>query len=216
MNNRRLPLSLFSFILIVVLACGTGYAGEDQIQPVQTPAEGQESVAEGGKVSPEALRRWQQLSPEQKQKLRGRLEQWKSLDPERKAEIKQRFQQYKQLSPGSKEKVRRNWKKIKNLPPERRREIVEKYKEWKQLPPDEKRQIRERFHRLKELSPEQKQQLRERREKWQGLAPERKQELREEFRQRANDRRGGRSFEDRPAQPRRFIERDRPRPATGR
>ena len=228
MNNRRSRLSIFSFVLMAALACGTGYAGEDQTRPAQTPTEGQESVAESGpvgKVSPEALRRWQQLSPEQKQKLKGRLEQWKNLDPERKAEIKQRFQQYKQLSPESKEKVRRNWKKIKNLPPERRREMAAKYKQWKQLPPDEKRQIRERFHRLKELSPEQRQQLRERREKWQGLAPERKQELREEFKQRVNDRQGGRSLKDRPGEARRAakgeprlrraFEGDRPRPAAG-
>ncbi|MBI3617146.1 MAG: DUF3106 domain-containing protein [Candidatus Omnitrophica bacterium] len=225
MNNKRPRLSVFSFVLIATLACGIGYAGEDEMQsagedqtrPAQTPTEGQESVAGRGKVSPEALRRWQQLSPEQKQKLRGRLEQWKNLDPERKAEIKQRFQQYQQLSPELKEKVRRNWKKIKNLPPERRREMAAKYKQWKQLPPDEKRQIRERFHRLKELSPEQRQQLKERREKWQGFAPERKQELREKFRQRVNDRRGGggRSLEDRPAEARRPFEGDRPRPAAG-
>lgn len=217
MNDRRPRLSIFSFVLVATLACGTGYAGEDQTQPAQAPAEGQESAAGSGDVSPEALRRWQQLSPEQKQKLRGRLEQWKNLEPERKAEIKQRFQQYKQLSPELKEKVRRNWKEIQNLPPERRREMAAKYKQWKQLPPDEKRQIRERFHRLKELSPEQRQQLRERREKWQGIAPERKQELREEFRQRVNDRRGGggRSLEDRPAEARRPFEGDRPRPAAG-
>ena len=94
MNNRRSRLSIFSFVLMAALACGTGYAGEDETRPAQTPAEGQESVAKGGKVSPEALRRWQQLSPQQKQKLKGRLEQWKNLDPDRKAEIKQRFQQY--------------------------------------------------------------------------------------------------------------------------
>ena len=164
MDNRRFRLYIFCFILTAALACGTGYAaedemppaGEDQTQPAQTPAEGQESVAKGGKVSPEAMRRWQQLSPEQKKK------------------------------------VRRNWKKIKNLPPERRREIVEKYKKWKQLPPDQKRRIREKFQRLKKLSPEQRQQLRERMGKWRNLPPERKQELREEFKQRVHRKRGSR------------------------
>ena len=52
MNNRRFRSYIFYFILTAALACGTGYAGADQ-----TPAEGQESTAKGGKVSPEALRR---------------------------------------------------------------------------------------------------------------------------------------------------------------
>ena len=220
MNNKRRRLYIFSFVLIAVLACGIAYTAQDQAQTTPMPSQQQkavqEGVGEGGEVSPQARRRWQQLPPEQKQKLRKRLERWRNLDPAQKAEIKQRFQRYQQLPPELKKKVRQNWGRIRNLPPNRRQEIVEKYKRWQQLPPEKKQLIRERYKRFRGLPPEQRQQLRERREKWQNLAPERKQELREEFRQRTNERRGGRFLKEPPVQARRPLEENRPRPAAGR
>ena len=67
----------------------------------ESRAEDPQPVAvERAGIDPEKLHRWNQLTDEQKQRLRERHQQFKNMDPARK------------------EEVRRNWKRFKNLSPE--------------------------------------------------------------------------------------------------
>ncbi len=134
----------------------------------------------------DARRRWESLSPEQKQRLRKRLEQWKNLDPDQKARLENRLERLKNLPPEQRQRVIKNWRRFKNLPPEKQRRIREKYKRWQTLDEEDKRRIRNRYQRYRQMSPEQRQQFQERRRQWQNLSPEQRQQIRERYRQKQN------------------------------
>lgn len=92
-------------------------------------------------MSPEEF---QKLSPEEKARLKKKLEEWKSLPPEKQAEMRQRMDY------------------LKKMPPEARRLYEQRFQQWQRLSPAEQNQIRQQLENWDSLSPEEKERVRQR------------------------------------------------------
>ncbi|MEZ4528198.1 MAG: DUF3106 domain-containing protein [Desulfobacterales bacterium] len=92
-------------------------------------------------MSPEEF---QKLSPEEKARLKKKLEEWKSLPPEKQAEMRQRMNH------------------LKKMPPEARRLYEQRFQQWQRLSPAEQNQIRQQLENWDSLSPEEKERVRQR------------------------------------------------------
>jgi hypothetical protein len=77
-NRRKLVILLAALLAVFILNSGAAIA--------QTPSE-------------EALKAWQQLSEEEKQRLRERYKKWDSLTTEQKATIRRKVAAFKALPP---------------------------------------------------------------------------------------------------------------------
>jgi hypothetical protein len=77
----------------------------------------------------ERKKRWENLSPEQKEKARAAYVKFKSLPPERQVQVRENF---------------RRWQ---SLPPERRSQIRARFSKWRKLSPARRNVIRKRFQR---------------------------------------------------------------------
>src|SRR3990167_3530095 len=98
---------------------------------VMAEESGETVSVQGETIEKKTLEHWQNLSPEEKEKLRGRYKKWQDMDPAKKEEIKSKFQNFKNLSPEQRQKIRKNWSKFQSLPPERKEAIKEKFERWK-------------------------------------------------------------------------------------
>lgn len=92
-------------------------------------------------MSPEEFQR---LSPEEKARLKKKLEEWKSLPPEKQAEMRQRMDN------------------LKKMPPEARTLYQQRFQQWQRLSPAEQTQIRRQLENWDSLSPEEKERVRQR------------------------------------------------------
>jgi len=92
-------------------------------------------------MSPEEFQR---LSPEEKARLKKKLEEWKSLPPEKQAEMRQRMDH------------------LKKMPPEARSLYQQRFQQWQKLSPAEQNRIRRQLENWNSLSPEEREQVRQR------------------------------------------------------
>lgn len=133
----------------------------------------------------EALERWRQMSPQEKQELRNRYQRWKSLAPEEREELRKKFEIWRGMTPDEKKVIRRNFERWRNLPPQQQERLRERWDRWRNLPPERREVLRRRFQKLQQLSPEERRQLREQfRDLRQRLSPEEKRAFRERFREK--------------------------------
>jgi membrane protein involved in colicin uptake len=94
-------------------------------------------------VDTQAVRRWQQLSPEQQQSLR------------------ERYRQYQQLSTDEQQRLRQSLQRFNAMDPQQQQRIQERFKQWQALPAEQREQIRQTYQDFSELTPEQQSQLRQ-------------------------------------------------------
>jgi uncharacterized membrane protein len=150
MNLSRLVIGLLLFsILIIGSLCGTNSTPANansqqdidkmkqlprrfsdlkrrQLKTViDNPQQSQQLVAQSGRDIKSARERWNNLTPEQKDRLRKRYKWWKSLSPEKKAKIRER---YRQMSPEQRRRLREKLKRWQNLSPERKKQLREQYR----------------------------------------------------------------------------------------
>jgi len=92
-------------------------------------------------MSPEEFQR---LSPEEKARLKKKLEEWKSLPPEKQTEMRQRMDH------------------LKKMPPEARSLYQQRFQQWQRLSPAEQDRIRRQLENWNSLSPEEREQVRQR------------------------------------------------------
>jgi|GEM_PF-6466926 len=74
-------------------------------------------------------RRWEKLSPQERESLRRRYEHYKQLPPEKQQLLKRRYEQWKNLSESERKRLRyylRNWDK---LTPSERNTILRYFKQ---------------------------------------------------------------------------------------
>ena len=131
-----------------------------------------------------ARRKWEQLTPEQRERYR----RWKQLSPEQRARLRKRYKRFRRLPPEQRERIRRNWDHFRNLSPAERRRIREQYESWRRLSPEQKQRAREHMRRFRKLSPEKKRRVLELRKKWNSLPAEQREHLRRQYRQRLEQR----------------------------
>ena len=98
---------------------------------------------EGGTYN-QQNQRWQDLSPEEKDKIRQKYQEWQSLPAEEKQIIRQRMNQ------------------LKRMPPQKRNLYQQLFQQWQHISPDERKQLQKDLDNWEGLSPRQKELIRQR------------------------------------------------------
>lgn len=93
---------------------------------------------------------YQRLSPEEKNRLNGKIRKWKSLPPEEQNELRQRMEEWKRLPSQDRKLYEKRFHQMQELSPGERRKVKEKLKEWDRLSPQEKEEIRRKFKNQEE------------------------------------------------------------------
>src|SRR3990167_6612681 len=134
---------LISTIALVLYPHGTGLAEEDT----------------GFK---DKLKRWREMSPEQKGIIKERFRQWKNLPPEERDKLRKNFQKFKTMPPEERQILKERFRRFKNLSPEERQGLLENYEKWRSLDPEKRKELRKGFKRWKDLSPERRREMKDR------------------------------------------------------
>ena len=90
-------------------------------------------------------KKWQDLSPEEKEKLRRKYKEWQSLSPEEKDKMRRRMERLNNMSPGERKVYRQLHKKWRHLPPDERQQLQKELDNWENLSPQQQEAIRHRF-----------------------------------------------------------------------
>jgi uncharacterized protein DUF3106 len=84
---------------------------------------------------------FQRLSPERQQLLRQRLEHFSSLPPEQQQRMLNRMETWEHLTPGQKQQARALFGRMQQLPPDRRRMVVTAIRDLRGMPAAEREQV---------------------------------------------------------------------------
>lgn len=88
---------------------------------------------------------FQNLTPEEKARIRQKQREWESLPPERREMLRRRMEQLKQLPLQDRELFRRRFNQWQELSPQERRGIRNNLDKWDRLSPREQEKIRRKF-----------------------------------------------------------------------
>jgi len=91
--------------------------------------------------------RWQELSPEQRKKMKQRYRQFQQLPPEEQQKLRQRYERFRELSPEKKQRMLERHQRLQQLTPQQREQLHQEWQRIKQLPPEERRQQQQKLRR---------------------------------------------------------------------
>ena len=103
----------------------------------QIPAGRQQALARGSE-------RYLAMTPEQRERARGRFQRWQELPDSTKIRVRNRWQQFQNMSPTERDAVRRGFQQFRRLPVDTRRELLER---WRDASPIQRRQMMENLRR---------------------------------------------------------------------
>ncbi|HHT9154475.1 MAG TPA: DUF3106 domain-containing protein [Candidatus Tripitaka sp. YC43] len=159
---RRAVLILNKADILATLACLLISAGALALYPHSTGLA--EEVA--GPPLPkedtgfkDKLKRWREMSPEQKEIIKERFRQWKDLPPEERGKLRQNFQRFKAMPPEERQILKERFRRFKNLSPEERQGLLENYEKWRSLDPEKRKELREGFKRWKDMPLERRREM---------------------------------------------------------
>lgn len=92
--------------------------------------------------------------------LSKRNKKWEELTPEEKEQMRKKYKEWQSLSPEEKAKIRRHMKRLKNMSPREREAYEQLYEKWRHLPTDERRQLKKELDNWENLSPKQQEAIR--------------------------------------------------------
>ena len=105
------------------------------------------------------LKRWREMSPEQKEIIKERFRKWKNLPPEERDKLRKNFQKFKAMPPEQRQILKERFRRFKNLSPEERQGLLENYEKWRSLDPEKRKELRKEFKRWKDLPPERRREM---------------------------------------------------------
>jgi hypothetical protein len=124
---RKLPVALAGAATLLAL-CAVAIAPNANAARPQNPPSPEGGPERGREPSAEARRRWQELDPAERERLRQRYEEFQKLAPDRRAEIEERLGRLQRLRQEAEERVPPELKaKLEKLSPEERREVLRDY-----------------------------------------------------------------------------------------
>ncbi|MBI1789392.1 MAG: DUF3106 domain-containing protein [Acidobacteria bacterium] len=109
----------------------------------QRPAPRPGAVRPGPARRAAVLERWNEMSPEERQK---RLEK---LPPERRQRIEENLERYRNLPPEEKERLRNRVEIFSHLPPARQEQARRLFRRFNMLPLERQQPLREEFQKLR-------------------------------------------------------------------
>jgi hypothetical protein len=115
----------------------------------QTQSFDHDSVfAQRGRGAPESQERtYEGLSPDERERLRGRSRKWEGLPREKRRELERRMERWEQLPPEERDLIRKRHQQWQQLSPQEQDRIRERLDRWDSLPPQEQEEIRRKFKR---------------------------------------------------------------------
>ncbi len=129
--NRRKIASILLFILMQLCFITTAIG----------PLFAQETTNKEGMTYQEKLKRWQELSEEQKNKIRTIA---KSMSEAKFKKLEKNFRKIKTLKPAEQERIRSNYKRMKSFDKKKREQVRKKFKRFKEFSPEKREQFRKR------------------------------------------------------------------------
>jgi hypothetical protein len=145
------PRGLWWVVLAMSLAISIDFlafaGGQEDLSPLNRQRLMNRSRPQGAPPgnTQERRRRFDQLSPEEKARLRGRFQEWKSLPPAQRQDLRNRMDEWRKLPPQQQELFRQRFQQWKNLQPEEQLRYRQKLQQWESLSPQERDEIRRRF-----------------------------------------------------------------------
>ena len=94
--------------------------------------------------SDQNFQQWQDLSPQEQEKMRKKYREWQSLPQEEQQTIRRRMNQ------------------LNSMPSQQRKLYKQLFRQWQHLPPDERKQLQEDLDNWEQLSPRQRDSIRRR------------------------------------------------------
>src|SRR5579862_9740874 len=94
---------------------------------------------------PNAIDRWNQMSPEERERELAKL------PPARARVIRERIARYNQMPPDQKNEMRGRLEEFRELPPEKQEIVRQRRQELLKLPPERRRLVRSEFERIRLL-----------------------------------------------------------------
>jgi hypothetical protein len=133
------------FLLVLVAGWQQG-----QAQPAGAPR-----APASQPIPPEYRQRWEQLSPQERQRLLQQYQRWQDLSAAQRQELSDRYRQLQALTPSDREALRRRFDAWRQLSPEERARMQRRLEYWRRLPPPQKEPVLRALWVLKHLLPEE-------------------------------------------------------------
>lgn len=122
------------------------------------------------KVSPELLKRWEAMTPQERQALRERLKKWQELTSQERENIRKNLERFRQLPPQEQQRLTTMRHRLAQLPPQERQRATHELQRFGRLSPQKRQEMRRAFmlsqtflrdetNRLREAPPEKRPEL---------------------------------------------------------
>ncbi len=135
----------------------------------------------------ENLKRWQQFSPEKKQKLKQKFEELQSMSPAERQNFLENAKRFQDLPYDQKEKIRKRFELLQSLTPEQRQTIRKFVQRYRSMPHLRKEAFHHKLRRLRMMTPEQREYHLERSPFWPRLNDSQKDAIRKFLRSKGSD-----------------------------
>ena len=91
------------------------------------------------------FQQWQDLSPQEQEKMRKKYREWQSLPPEEQQTIRRRMNQLNRMPSQQRKLYKQLFRQWQHLPPEERKQIQKDLDNWENLSPRQQKSIQRRF-----------------------------------------------------------------------
>ena len=91
------------------------------------------------------FQQWQDLSPDEQEKMRKKYKEWQSLPPEEQQLIRRRMNQLNKMPSQQRKLYKQLFRQWQHLSPKERRQIQKDLNNWENLSPKQRKTIRRRF-----------------------------------------------------------------------
>ncbi len=139
------PLLIATLVITALLL--TMIVGTDRVCAQETESQEAPEVrpAPKARLNPELLRRWRQMTPEQRRLMRKRLEHLQQLSSEKRQRILENMERFRKLSPEEKKRFIETRHRMKDVPLDVRRRMKHQMRRLVELPPEHRRRVMRRF-----------------------------------------------------------------------
>ena len=91
------------------------------------------------------FQQWQDLSPDEQEKMRKKYKEWQSLPPEEQQLIRRRMNQLNKMPSQQRKLYKQLFRQWQHLPPKERKQLQKDLNNWENLSPKQRKSIRRRF-----------------------------------------------------------------------
>ncbi len=148
MNVKMSKYGIILQLIAVFLFSPLIYAQEESAPVVTERAATTQAESTAESIYEEKLKRWQNLSAEERQKIRERA---RKLSPEQIKDLREKSEKFRNLPKEKQDKIKANYRIFKELPLEKKRVLRERAERFQKLPPEERVELQRKFRERKEV-----------------------------------------------------------------